>query len=48
LSKEIGKDKNLVRKIRQRRHRLGKVKEMDNEIKINVRQDEINVDDNRQ
>jgi dynactin complex subunit len=48
LSKEMGKDKNIVRKIRQGRHRLVKIKEKDNEIKINVRQEEINVDDNRQ
>jgi len=48
LNKDIGKGKNLVRKFGQGRHRLGKVKEKDNEIKINVQQEKINVEDNRQ
>jgi hypothetical protein len=36
LSTAIEKDKNLVRKIRQGRHRLGKAKGDDNEIKIHA------------
>ena len=47
VSTEIGKEKNLLRKIKQGRNRLGKVKEKENELRINARQEEINVDEKK-